>query len=405
MRLRLVAPAVLSLFIAIACGGKDDQSQVGGFGAAATGNNGAAGSLVIGTGGSANGTGDGTGGGDAFDPNSACATSAAEGQPIPVDLYFMVDITGSMNCPVPEKGACENDPGPPKSGDSRWSVVSAALKTFFADPANQALGAGIKFFPLQDTGGGNNNGNNGPICRASSYTAPEVEVGPLSTNSTLIVSAIGKQTPGGTTPTVPSLQAALDHATTWAKAHPTHRVVVVYATDGYPKGCGNGNTIDAAAVLAQRAFAAMPSISTYVLGVGPNLDDLNQIADAGSNKKTKAFLVDTTQNAATQLSAALASIRGSAAVDCTYTIPPPPSGQALEAGKVNVNYTNSKGEVTKVLHDAPNVPCDSGTGWQYSADGTQILLCGSACTAVKGDTGGKIQVLFGCATEVGNPPK
>ncbi len=400
MRLRLVAPAIFSLFIVVACGGKDDQSQVGGFGNGATGNGTAGGDLVVGSGGSGNGNGDGTGGtGDAFDPNSACATSSAEGQPIPVDLYFMVDITGSMNCPVPEKGACDSDPGPPKTGDSRWTVVSPALKTFFAAPANQGLSAGLRFFPLQDTG------NNNRICQANSYATPDVEIGPLSMNSAALASTIDKQMPGGTTPTVPSLQAALDHATTWAKAHAGHKVVVVYATDGYPKGCGNGNTIDAAATLAQKAFAATPSISTYVLGVGPNLNDLNQIADAGSNGKTKAFLVDTTGDAATQLTAALASIRGSAVVDCTYTIPAPPSGQALEPGKVNVNYTNSKGEVTKVLHDAAGVACDGGTGWQYSADGSQILLCGSACSAVKADPGGKIQVLFGCATEVGNPPK
>ncbi|MES1174781.1 MAG: hypothetical protein ABUL62_10690 [Myxococcales bacterium] len=41
---------------------------------------------------------------------------------------------------------------------------------------------------------------------------------------------------------------------------------------------------------------------------------------------------------------------------------------------------------------------------QYSTDGKQIDLCGAACNAVKADPGGMIQVLFGCTTEVGNPP-
>ncbi|MET0793063.1 MAG: vWA domain-containing protein [Polyangiaceae bacterium] len=404
MRLGFVAPAVLSLFVAVACAGKDDASQVQGGGTAANGNDGSAangnngiggGGLVIGGGTAASGNSTSTAGNgsDPVGPGSECATSAADGEPVPVDLYFMVDTTGSMNCPVPQQGECNGDPGPPKTGDSRWTVVSAALKTFVADPANQDLGVGINFFPSKD---------DKKICQANAYATPLVEIGPLSTTGPALTTNINMQSPGGQTPTVPSLQAAIQHATAWAKANPTHRVAVVYATDGYPKGC-TGNTIPAAAALAKAGFAANPSIPVYVLGVGPNLSDLNTIADSGGT--TKAFLVDTTQDAAAQLSAALAAIRGNAALDCTYTIPAPPSGQSLETGKVNVTYTNSAGVVTKVYQDAMGVSCDKGIGWQYSADGKQINLCGSACSAVKADPGGKIQVLFGCMTEVGNPPK
>ena len=395
MRLGFVAPAMLSLFVAVACGGSEDQSQVQGGGSAASGNignNGVGGGLVIGGDGTAATGNTANASGQPVDPNSACANSAADGEPIPVDLYFMVDTTGSMNCPVPDKGPCDTDPGPPKSGESRWTVVSAALKAFVADPKNQGLGVGINFFPSK---------SNRTICQVSAYANPLVEVGPLATTGAGIAMSISAQAPGGQTPTVPSLQAAIEHATTWAKGHPTHRVAVVYATDGYPKGCTN-NTIDAAATLAKAGFAATPSIPVYVLGVGPNLTDLNNIAVSGGTNK--ALLVDTTQDAAAQLTAALATIRGNAVLDCTYSIPAAPAGQVLEPGKVNVNYTNAMGVVTKVLQDPPGVACDKGTGWQYSADGKQINLCGAACTAVKADPGGKIQVLFGCTTEVGNPP-
>jgi hypothetical protein len=402
MRLGLVTPVILSLFGALACGGKQEQSQVDGSGTAATGNNGLGGGFSIGNGsGAANGNSTG-GGGDAFDPTSACANSAADGQLTPVDLFFMVDITGSMDCVVPDAGACDTDPGPPVTGDSRWTLLSAALKTFVADPKNQGLGVGIRFFPVQQGGGGG--GRNNAVCTAASYLTPAVEIGQLPGNAALLTAAIDAQKPGGTTPTVPSLDAAIQHASAWAKANPTHRVAVVYATDGYPKGC-TGNTIMAAAQLATAGFAATPSIPTYVLGVGPNLADLDQIALAGSNMQTKSFLVDTTQNAATQFTAALASIRSSTALDCTYTIPKPPAGQTLEPGKVNVNYTDSKGVVTKVKQDPAGVACAAGSGWQYSADGTQIDLCGSTCNAVKADKGGKLQVLFGCTTEVGIPPR
>jgi hypothetical protein len=219
----------------------------------------------------------------------------------------------------------------------------------------------------------------------------------------MLTAAIDAQKPSGSTPTVPSLQGALQHASAWAAAHPTHRVAVVYATDGEPTGCDNNNTVANAATIAGAAFAATPSIPTYVLGVGPDLANLNQIAAAGSNNATMAFLVDVNADAAMQLSKALAAIRTTVALGCTYTIPPPPAGQAFEPGLVRVEYTDSKGTVTSVLQDPPNTDCAKGQGWQYSADMKQINLCGPQCDAVKADQGGKLKVQFGCATLVGQP--
>jgi hypothetical protein len=394
MRLGHVGPIFIGLFIALACGSVDDESKVNG-GTAATGNintnaNAGTGSIFTGTGSTTGNPGGGAG--SVVDPNSACATSSADGEAIPIDLYFMVDITGSMNCPVPDGGVrCDMPSGPPATGESRWTVVSAALKTFVADPANQTLGVGMRFFPSRRD-----------ACNASSYARPTVAIGPLSMTSQALTTAIDMQDPDGSTPTVPSLTAAIDHASAWARSNPTHRVAVVYATDGQPNGCSM-NTVPNAAAVAARGFAATPSIPTYVLGVGPDLANLNSIAESGGTKA--AFLVDTSQNAATQLSAALASIRSTTALDCTYTIPSPPAGQALEPGKVNVNYTNAAGTVTTLPQDPANVSCAAGSGWQYSADGKQINLCGKACNDVKADKGGKIQVLFGCATQIGNPPK
>jgi hypothetical protein len=61
--------------------------------------------------------------------------------------------------------------------------------------------------------------------------------------------------------------------------------------------------------------------------------------------------------------------------------------------------------LTNVKQDPPNVACSAGSGWQYSSDSKQIILCGASCEAVKADPGGKMQVLFGCDTKVGEPPK
>src|SRR6478609_10529794 len=176
MRFGQVAPVFFGIFVALACGSNVDTSMVAeGTGATNTGatGNGTGNNINTGATGSGATTGNPSGGaGSVVDPNSACATSSADGQAVQVDLYFMVDITGSMNCPVPDNGvAC--DPmisSPPATGESRWSVVSKALKAFVADPANQTLGVGLKFFPIGGNTGGMMGG--GATCNASSYATP-----------------------------------------------------------------------------------------------------------------------------------------------------------------------------------------------------------------------------------------
>jgi hypothetical protein len=84
---------------------------------------------------------------------------------------------------------------------------------------------------------------------------------------------------------------------------------------------------------------------------------------------------------------------------CQLTIPTVP-GQTIDPNQVNVNVTAPDGTVTPVVQDS-SAACDSGAnGWQYSADGKSILLCGAACDAVKANTNSKVSVQFGCQTKV-----
>jgi hypothetical protein len=321
-----------------------------------------------------------------LDSDAACVSTGADGQPVQVDLYFMVDITGSMKCPVPEDAtqpACEVDPGAPYSPVNRWTTEKAALLAFADAPANAGLGVGIRFFP--DTN---------DICNATVYQTPAVAIAPLP--NAMLDMVINNQNPGGSTPTVPSIQGALAYAKAYATMNPSHRVAVVYSTDGYPQGCDATNTIPNAVTAAGNALGGMPSIPTYVLGLGRNVSDLNSIAVAGGT--TQAYLIDTTQDAASQLSAALASIRTKTAVGCQYIIPPPPNGQTLDLGKVNVQFTDSAGMVTPLSQDATAGCTD---GWQYSADNKQINLCSNTCSTVTADSGAKVTVEFGCATSTG----
>lgn len=398
----LKSSVICGCFLAFACS-SDGGASDGGEGSPHTGgqsSNGGApsnhggtpsnhgGGISIMSGGTGTGsTGSGASGG--FDPNSACVANSAEGERLPVDLYFMVDITGSMNCPVPDSASspCEVDPGAPYSSTTRWVVESAALKSFMSSPKNAGMGVGIGFFPSAKN-----------LCDANSYVTPKVEISDLPGAASALNAAISEQKPAGNTPTVASLTGAIQHAATWAKAHPGRRAAVVYSTDGYPKGCDASNTIAEAVKVAKSAYTGS-GIQTYVLGMGQNLSSLNQIAEAGGTEQ--AYLIDTGKDAATQLADALNSIRSKAVVDCTFNIPPPPTGESLDYNKVNVRFTSSSGQVTDALRDPSAAACTQG--WQYSADKSQINLCGDFCNSVKSDPGGSLQILFGCMTKIDIP--
>lgn len=92
-------------------------------------------------------------------------------------------------------------------------------------------------------------------------------------------------------------------------------------------------------------------------------------------------------------------------LSCEYT-PVPPEGETLDPDKVNVTYTpGDTGTPEQILQDN-NAGCEEGAnGWQWNDTQTKIVLCGDACDTVSSDPLAKIDIQFGCATEVVPPPK
>jgi len=367
-------------------GNSEDGGEIGNGGSngnrGGKGNGGTAG--VIPTNG---GTGASSGSGGSVTDDTACISESRTGARAVAALYFMVDISGSMHCPVPEQDPNEpcmsimGDPG----ASTRWTASSQAFNNFFNSPATNGIWAGIGFF-------------SGESCDPGDY-GPEVEIAPLPGNAMALVNAVNDQEPNGFTPTVPSLTAAIDHTRDWVNDHPEQQGVVVYATDGYPRGCEDNNTIDDAVGVAADGLDGTPSIHTYVLAIGPNLSDLNRVAVAGGTNA--AIAINTGMDVSAQLIAALNQIRDDVVVDCAYSIPPPPAGQSLDFNAVNVRITTGSGDEINVGKDDPSdSACD---GWQYSPDMTQVILCGDACDAVQNDAGASLDVLFGCQTTI-QPP-
>lgn len=308
----------------------------------------------------------------------ACKTEQVAASMLPTHLVFVFDVSGSMG-----------------AGDEawhdktlKWDPVVAATKGFFADSSSQGISASLTFFPTND---------DATKCVSNTYAKPVVPMTPLP--SPAFGQVIDKRAPDGYgTPTLPAITGALAYIHAQQSVTPG-KYVLVMATDGYPQGCGDSNTIDGSADLVKAALAE--GISTYVIGVkNPPIKgapevvaNLSRIATAGG---TTLFLLDTGSPEATQraFSAAINEIRG-AAIACDILIPPPPAGRTFDKEKVILTYTSGTKNPTTVAYDPE---CTGTTGWRYDNRNTptRVVLCPRTCSMVQADPQVTLNVGFAC---------
>lgn len=93
-------------------------------------------------------------------------------------------------------------------------------------------------------------------------------------------------------------------------------------------------------------------------------------------------------------------------ISCDYAIPIPDGGM-INPGQVNVQYTPMPGSMPQPILNVPSAAgCGQNGGWYYDSpqNPTKIILCPGTCAAIQSNTGGKVDVLFGCDTVV-KPPE
>jgi hypothetical protein len=345
---------------------------------------------------------DGVGGG-------SCAASTQKAQQIPLDMYVMLDKSGSMTTKV--------------GTSDRWTAVTNALGSFLKQPDTDGISVGIQYF-AQPTPGAAMCGNfcstdadcgdptcgpcvffvcsgsltvGGDSCNGADYAKPAVEISALPAAADTIIKSMKAQTPDGGTPTSGALSGAVQHAKAWAMKNPSHVTIAVFATDGDPSECDT--SITGISKIASDAFAGTPKIPTYVIGVGKLVSNLNTIAAAGGTGK--AFLVEDAM-ANTKFLEAMNEIRGSA-LACSYLIPTPTMGTP-DFDAVNVQYTAGGGAQKTIFPKVDDKSkCVAGTdAWYYdnNTDPKQIILCEDTCTKLSKDMKGEVDILLGCKTVV-----
>lgn len=360
-------------------------------------------SLDLSNDGNAGSDGNGTGG---FGGGS-CAESEGEADLVPANLLFVVDKSGSMNCnPPPIDNTCsvpeKVDPGEL----SKWEITQDALtgpNGALQTLAGQAgISVGMSLFPLDD---------NCQVVESGDTTVPIALLD--QDQMTALQNAIDVEA-DGQTPLAGAAIRGLEALRLGIHAGdlPGDNYLVVM-TDG-AETC-QPDALDDLLAYVEQALEYY-DIKTYAIGAPGSEGSrtlLSQIAILGGTRKSddcaetptqasESCHIDLTES--TDFEADLGSefqgITEATTQTCEYDIP---QNALIDPSKVNVEYTPTGGQTELIAQDPPatgDEQCEGAEGWQYTADGTQIVLCGQICQDVLADPGAEVRVVFGCKETV-----
>ncbi|MBI5537535.1 MAG: VWA domain-containing protein [Deltaproteobacteria bacterium] len=312
--------------------------------------------------------------------DSACAQATAEAKPMPLDMYLMLDVTGSMGSDCNVGGTTA----------SKWCRAINAVAGFVQAPSSNGMGVALQFFSTAISS----------ACNGNVYDTPAVPMALLPGNANAIIASLNSHSPGGNTPTEGALRGIAKY--TVGAQTPGRVMIGILVTDGSPTSCNT--SIPALANIASQHFAAT-GIRTYVIGMtGANFGNLETIATAGGAPQhanycsgaANCHYYNVGDGDPQAFIDALKQIQQSA-IACTWQMPTSDAG-LVDPDKIKIQYTPGGGgnpqELTRVT-DASQ--CVAG-GWYYdnNANPTSIQLCPDTCTTVQADTAAKISVLLGC---------
>jgi hypothetical protein len=295
-----------------------------------------------------------------------------------VDVLLVLDRSSSMDYSIKEDCYCTAG-GTVGGGlcadttncSTRWNAIKPAMNTALSD--SKYVNWGLKFFSSPNTSSNCivNNTIEVPLPTTDAMAAQSAaDVQTQITNAKLSLS----------TPTA----AALTVATTYLKTvTDANKKVILLATDGEPN-CGgspaNINTDDVTGASNAAAAALAAGFPVYVVGIGPTVSNLTQMAKAGG---TTDYYPATSPQQLTDALSSISKIVGS----CSFTVTTPPKDQDPNNVAVYVNKEQ--------------VPQDPNNGWTYGATSQDIELKGSYCDNIMAGQDTTVQILFGCK---GAPP-
>jgi Mg-chelatase subunit ChlD len=340
-----------------------------------------------------------------IDRDAACANSTDETEALPPVVQWVVDTSGSMDWPPGWAPSSPDDSKPP--GATKWEITRDALLTAVASLGGD-IALGASFFPSV--------AQEGDTCLLNEQAVPIAVLGAADSEARAAwESAVGDVAPEGATPTHGAYLFGLEQLAT--SKLPGDRVILLI-TDGTPTctlscECTEDNLpVDSQPLIDEASEAFANGVRTFVIGSPGSeqtRDVLSRLASEGGTARDGCsdagpeychFDMTTEPDLAKGLARALEQI-GTNLRSCAYPIPAPPAGQALDPELVNVLYTPEGADTETIARDPSNHDCSEG--WQYSADGQNIVLCGQVCERVRAEPNATVEVLFGCETVVSEP--
>ena len=404
-------PLALVVGLAVGCGSGDSESASGGTGGAgAVGGAGGSGGASAGSGGGAgdSGAGGGTGGGTATGGSSgtggnggwpnpdaggsssgdadvpdvdftydapandgfveACAEVVAKAEPLPLDLYFMLDTSGSMS-------------------GSNIDALHQGVVSFANDPSAIGIWVTGQRFAI---------GGYSESCNAADYANPAVAWGQLPYPG--FANWVNGLAATGYTPSVPALQGAVNACKARLQSVPNHKCVVVFVTDGNPEG-NCPPTLAAAQTPLGNIAADSCANGIPVFSIGfPNLPTLGQniintIAQQGCTGQ--AFIIQS-GSMGSQFTDQLKAIQ-QASLGCEFLMPQSDGG-LVDPNQVRLTYTPGGGGAPQDIPRVDDASQCSGAGWYYDNNNapSKLILCPDTCNTVKNDPTGEVNVALGC---------
>ncbi len=311
-------------------------------------------------------TGDGE-----LDPDSSCAATTLQAERIPLDMYFMVDTSGSMAGP-------------------KLELLKSGLTSFLQDGQSSGLGAAGQQFPI----GGENE-----TCDPGAYGTPAVDWAILPDDA--LAGWIDGLTAEGLTPSLPALEGAVDACKARMASQPGRKCSVLFVSDGQPEGKCQDASLSARGPLGDIAADAsahdIPVFAVSFYGISPDGQQiLITIAKEGGTQVPFAIKEGSVEQ---DFVDALADARGTA-LGCEYQMPTSEEG-TVNPNLVKVAYTpGGATEAQSIPRRMTPEECDASGGWYYDDNDapTKLVMCPVTCDAMRSDSNGKVDILLGCSS-------
>ena len=305
--------------------------------------------------------------GEPIDKPEPCQVEATKITPIPPDLLFVLDKSGSMSYEV-----WDHDKNPQTPTVTRWyslhGVVESVVKTF-----DKTVNFGVKLYPKITATPFIDQG----ACDVD--PGVEVEIAPMNAAGVLAgIPAADFGVLGGT-----PIESGLKEAFTYLKAiDPNNQRFALLIADGeITKACDGETILETIGMVASNHQAGIP---TYVVGidVDPSIvDDLAALAEAGgkSNPDGPELFYQVTNQI--ELQAAIQQIVDDT-LSCVIDVDPEPSAPDLFEVWIGQSQIPAAAD------------CAKDDGWVWTKPHSQIELCGASCQQLK--KSGQVEARYFC---------